>query len=418
MSAGRPRARVRSEGGKEGGEEEGSAPLSLSLDASVWQELKPGLEYGVELASAEALLLLRQRPGQTGFFAGTLSALSLGELFGQVLSGIRSGRLLVQTQSARRILFFRDAQVVFASSTARHERLGSILLQLGQVDEAALKSALAEVKPGAKVGQVLIRRGLLSQSALYSAMTFLVREIVVNLFALEEGTFLFVEGAQPPEDSVKLPERTRDLVLEGMKRGEEVQRLRKRLPEERLLSAGKASPVEEPAALWSLLKRGPVSVGELRQAFRGSEHAFYSLLSEQLGLGTLEEAPEPKPVPEAPSATPLSVPDRYGELIRQVCETLQDSGVELDSLRAFLSEPQPGLEEAFVGVSLEDSGVLDVARVISNLSSGGDALARAMAYEALDAFVSYALFVARDLLPSDLSAPLVEAYRAIQNEGG
>lgn len=413
MAAGRPKARV-----------SGSAEsLSLTLDPTLTSSLGPaveaGLEFGVELASADALILLRQRSGQTGFFAGTLSTLSLGEVFGQLLSGIRTGRLLVQHGSTRRTLFFRDAQLVFATSNARHERLGSILVQLKLVDDDTLKSALAEVKPGVKIGQVLIRRGELTQGALYSAMTFLVREIVVNLFEIEEGEFVFLEGTQLPSDSVKLPERTRELVLEGMKRGESVQRLRSRLPDLRVLGLGSnATGLDEPASLWARLKKGTATVGELRGICGGSDHAFLSLLEEQLRAGVLEERPETKPTGGTPVPAARSVPERYAELIHEVCETLQTSGVELDPLRSFLTEPQPGLEGAFVGVELTEDGAFDVARVLANFEAEGEALGRAMAYEALDAFVSYALFVARDVLPEELSAPLTDAYRAIQNEGG
>jgi hypothetical protein len=65
-------------------------------------------------------------------------------------------------------------------------------------------------------------------------------------------------------------------------------------------------------------------------------------------------------------------------------------------------------------VTLGPDGRLDVARIRQNVSSGGEALARAMTLEALDAFVSYALFTARNVLPGEMSERLYRGYRDLQ----
>ena len=44
-----------------------------------------------------------------------------------------------------------------------------------------------------------------------------------SCFELTEGDFLFLEGAAAGDDAVKLPGKVRDLVLEGVKRSEQVQ---------------------------------------------------------------------------------------------------------------------------------------------------------------------------------------------------
>ena len=53
------------------------------------------------------------------------------EVFAHILSGIRSGQLIVQHGPVRRTVTFRDGQVVFATSSERYERLGAVLVRLG-----------------------------------------------------------------------------------------------------------------------------------------------------------------------------------------------------------------------------------------------------------------------------------------------
>jgi len=65
-------------------------------------------------------------------------------------------------------------------------------------------------------------------------------------------------------------------------------------------------------------------------------------------------------------------------------------------------------------VSLSEAGVLDVERIAQNVAAREPVLARARTLEALDAFVAYALFSARNLLSAEQSAALAQAYRALQ----
>src|SRR6185295_11398239 len=111
--------------------------------------------------------------------------------------------------AVRKTVTFRDAQVIFAASSERHERLGSLLLREGMVSAEGVKAGLAQVTPVVKLGQALVRQGALTEAALYKAMTLLVREVVLELFVLTEGSFLFLEGKVHPPDSLKLSERTR-----------------------------------------------------------------------------------------------------------------------------------------------------------------------------------------------------------------
>src|SRR5258708_5652682 len=64
------------------------------------------------------------------------------------------------------------------------------------------------------------------------------------------------------------------------------------------------------------------------------------------------------------------------------------------------------------GVEVSSEGELDVTRVINNL--GDTPVRRAKAYEALDSFMSYALFSAKNVMPSDAAEALAKECRQMQ----
>jgi hypothetical protein len=399
----------------------GGEAAVLELELPLAAALRAAGPLAAHFFAPEGLVLLAEGAAPAGYLAGSMPALGLADVFGHVLSGIRSGVLVVRRGALRKSVHFRDAQVVFATSTEPHERLGSALVRLGLLSAEQLTEALGQVGPGARLGQVLTRTGMLSDANLYNAMTYLVREVVVDLFELTEGDFLFLEGAPPPDgDSLKLPERTRELVLEGMKRAESVGRLRARFPDAaRVLPLPDAvgAPGEE-----RLLARAALrpSVGELRAHFEGSHFAYLGWLEERVRDGSLQVSLEAPPPPAAAASAPAAAPQalgpeaRYGALIARVSQALRTAGLGLDALRGFLQTPPPTLEAAFAGVQLSDEGVLDVARLSQNLTARHPVLARARTLEALDAFTAYALFSARNLLSAEESTALAQAYRALQ----
>ncbi|MCY1031352.1 DUF4388 domain-containing protein [Corallococcus sp. BB11-1] len=392
---------------------------SLELERPLAAVVSPSRPLVAHFHAPEGLLLLPESHGASGFFAGSLGSLSVEEVFAQILSGIRTGQLIVQHGAVRRAVAFRDGQVVFATSSEQWERLGAVMVRLGLLSDAQLTAALGQVTPARRIGQVLTSQGTVSEASLYSAMTFVVREVVLNLFEMQEGSFLFLEARTPAVDAVKLPERTRDLVLTGIKRAEETGRLRRRFPDDMRVLPGPQGALPGEEALFARLGGG-TTLGALRAVYAGSQYAFYSGVEESVRGGHLavqaaEPAPAPGPAVEGMAWELLSAEERYNLLLSLVHRALREAGRDVDLLRGFVEAPPPGLEDAYQGVTVGPDGRVDVARLRANVStSGGEAVGRAMALEALDAFVSYALFSARNALPTDVAERLVNTYRTLQ----
>lgn len=390
--------------------------LAVELPRSLGPAWRQGAELGLVVHGADALLLFREGSGPPGYLAGDLPGLPLEELFGLILSGMRSGKLILTREGARKTVSFIDGQVVFATSTEPYERLGRSMVRRGILSEEQLGEALSRVRPGFRLGQVLTSAGLSSQATLYAQMGELIKEIVLGLFELEEGHWLFLEGVAATDDAVKLRERTQEVLLQGMRRAEAVAKLRRKLPPMRRLILGQRPAGEEAelSGLLTLAERG-VEVVALRAEFEGSEHAFLTALENLLSSGALvdeEESrgAEPAPIPEASGKTLFQ---RYQALTRRLGEELQGAGGNLDDLRAFFLDPLPGLDRAFAGVRIRDDGSLELARVLENVGRR-----EKDACEAVESFLSYALFFAKNILPPEKVEELGTELRQLQKQQG
>jgi len=383
----------------------------------------------IELHVVKGSFAVVERPQgeEQGFLAGSLRALSAPEVFHFLSTALKTGTLLLSFRPERgpapglpdapeglrrKAVHFRDGQVAFASSSERADRLGAVLWRNGLVSEADLQRCSRLVQAGRPLGQVLVDEGLLDSGQLYGAMTLQVREIVLNAFLEEEGDFVFVEGQPDERNSVKLPERTRELLLEGMRRREEVERLALEVPDR------EARVRRTPASAPQLEERER----RLLEAVDGARTVRQLVDETQLGLfeglrvlaglvrrGLVDPIPPRTPAPDEEVLTVGGPPPKasgpfetYGRIFRLIYQELArvqpHAAQRLDS---FFDRLPPAQRSIFQGVRLGSDGDLDVAQVLLNVSSEGGrqgAASRARALEALESFLAFALFEVKNCL--------------------
>ncbi|HYQ80282.1 MAG TPA: DUF4388 domain-containing protein [Anaeromyxobacteraceae bacterium] len=392
----------------------------------------------VEVHTVKGSFTLAARPSGASqpWFAGALSALTVPEALHLIFTSLKTGVLLLSFGSEkelradrpatpeglrRKTVFFRDGQVVFASSTDRADRLGAVLWRHGQVPREELERCGRMVRPGRPLGQVLVDEGIFTSGQLYAAMSLQVKEIVLAGFLEPEGEFAFVEGPYDEKNAVKLPERTRDLLLEGMKRVEALESLHAEVPDrdalvrptgrvgkgldgkaERLLEACDGTRtvrqvIEESQlgvfagvqALAGLVRQGLVDRMAPKAPPPGAEEEVFTVTA---GAGAA-------PARDRPSG-PFEIYRRIFQfLFGELRQEKLDARTRLNSYFDKLPETQLAL---FQGVRLDDEGGVDVAQVLLNVSQSGQykgAAARARALEALEAFLAFALFEVKNCLP-------------------
>jgi hypothetical protein len=293
----------------------------------------------------------------------------------------------------RKSIYFRDGQVVFASSSDPADRLGPILLQHGFLGEQELARCSAFVGGGRPLGQVLVDEGILSPGQLYEAVTLQVKEIFLRAFLETSGEFAFLEGPADEQSQVKLAERTRDLVLQGMKRVEEAE-------QRRAMEAGDAGE-----------EGGAGEAGEILIEVEAPTLTPAPAARAASGAGSTESSRQRVPPASGPFET-------YRRIFRRVYAGLAavegDAARRLDSYFERLPERKRPI---FEGVRVGQDGEIDVARVLANVEASGaykGAAARARSLEALEELLAFALFEAKNRLPRAAAEQLLREVGRMQ----
>lgn len=403
----------------------GKAEVEVSMPAEAAR--RAGFSEGDSVsvfAPGGELLVLAREPSRTGHLVGTLATLGVPEVFGVLCSEIRWGTVIFEGPECRRSIVLRDGEVTFANSSDTSERLGPVLFRYGLITLEQLEEMEPKVRAGLKLGKALVDAGHLTPAHLYRGMQLQIREIVLGAFSLSQGRFAFIDGDPGEVNTVKLPERTRDLVLEGMSRADDLGRMRQRVSgaDRVFFGEGMAQPLDSHQAAVLKKAAGALCVADL---FRTSTLGEYAGMKAVLGLlqsGHLwRSAEETERRPAAVRIRRIRVDGRsplqtYKNTVRYICEQLAGAGAPAGRLNSFFKSLPEGLEAIFAGVCLTASGELDVETVLENAQrlhegAGG----KAIALEALDAFVAFALFDVRNVLPNDLALAVAkEVARALE----
>jgi len=123
---------------------------------------------------------------------------------------LRGGRVVVRDESAARIVWFAGGRVHALTSEAERERLGGWLVERGVAASAAVQRALALAGNGRRLGQLLVRAGVLDETTVRAELRSLAYTIAARLVAAG-GTVAAEPGTGMPVDA-----RTVELLPAGL----------------------------------------------------------------------------------------------------------------------------------------------------------------------------------------------------------
>jgi len=117
----------------------------------------------------------------------------IGRYLHDIYFGKKKGQLVFRHQKDQKYLFFQDGQLVFAKTNREEELLGEILFRLGKISKEVHSNIEEYIEPMEIIGQVLVKRGLLSKENLIEGMMYQMREITLNSFPFFDAKFRFQE---------------------------------------------------------------------------------------------------------------------------------------------------------------------------------------------------------------------------------
>jgi hypothetical protein len=225
---------------------------------------------------------------------GTLNTMPLADLLQWAGGSRRTGTLHVELDKVVKQIYFREGEIVGCSTEDPPEFLGHFLIGRGRITEQQLLDALAlQEASGSHLGALLVEIGALAAEELSSHLTAKAEETILSLFDWPEARFRFQDGDVPETQAFAVRLRVEEVLLRGVQRFDEMQRIRQVLNDPALILRPTETP-PPPEALEDLAARsvyeaadGERTLADVRLHVRGSEYFVYRCLFELLRSGHL-----------------------------------------------------------------------------------------------------------------------------------
>jgi hypothetical protein len=176
-------------------------------------------------------------------FTGNLKTVSLPDIFQLIFSTKKTGVLYVVRGDEKKEIFFRSGFTIYATSSSERDLFGNILLKQGRISKQELDKVLKEKKEGKKIGATLVERGLFTRDEILDCLRMQIEEIIYGLFGWKDGDFKFVEGKTPPPETIQTELNPMNIIMEGTRRIDEWEELKKILPPDNAIIELEKNPV-------------------------------------------------------------------------------------------------------------------------------------------------------------------------------
>ncbi len=176
--------------------------------------------------------------------SGNLKTVSFSDILQLLATGKKSGLLEVRTAKRQKEVYFRDGNIIYASSVnSSEDLLGNMLLKRGKISKSDLERAVVlHKKTGRQLGSTLVDMNIFSKDEIAECLTLQIEEIVYNLFSWPEGDFIFYDAKAPQNANFLVELSTMSVIMEGTRRIDEWLEIQKVLPSDDAMLALSSSP--------------------------------------------------------------------------------------------------------------------------------------------------------------------------------
>jgi hypothetical protein len=256
--------------------------------------------------------------------------MQLSELLQWLSIGQKTGTLLIEGHGIEKRIYFQSGRINSSSSSDQREYLGHFLVSHGYITEEELKMAM-EVQEESNIllGKILVMINAISETDLLRLMRKKAEESIYDVFLWEEGNFEFVDGELPDLKMVPLTLDVTGIIMEGLRRYDEWQRIRLRVPDDKVIPQ-----IVRPLSLDDLSEQeklmvpyidGSRTIEEIALQTHNAEFSVARMVYEGLGSGTMALVQAPVVREQAVAGgSSTSVDDEAERFLQKGFEKLRD----------------------------------------------------------------------------------------------
>jgi hypothetical protein len=223
--------------------------------------------------------------------SGNLRTMPLPDILQWIATGRKSGTLHIARGAVRKQIAFQEGTIYSSGSKDPRESLGQFLIRSRLISEDQLFRALQRQETeGRLLGAILVAEGALSEDDLFAVLKTKAEETIYDLFVWAQGEFEFKEGELPRDLAVHLNLNVTEVVLEGIRRVDDWDRIRKVIPSVRTTFRVRAetAPADEiECAVLEWIRAGK-TMDEISLELRRSEYETAVILYDLYARGLVE----------------------------------------------------------------------------------------------------------------------------------
>lgn len=128
----------------------------------------------------------------------------------------RTGCLVLRTSDSETKIFLHEGFIEFAASSSPDDRLGTYLLWRNKLGLSQLRRLSPMVRPGVRLGALLVQHGVLAPEELEHAVRDQIRAIVLGSFRCSRADYSFRESGRSTEEAVTAIAPAERWILDGI----------------------------------------------------------------------------------------------------------------------------------------------------------------------------------------------------------
>jgi hypothetical protein len=359
---------------------------------------------------------------------GDLSRIQLPDVLSFVSMIRGTGKLLLQQDRMERSIYWKDGEIVFASSNSPEHSLGIFLLRNGKITKEQYEDSKRRVTATTRHGKLLVQMGAISPKDLWWGVKNQALEIIYSLFGWKEGSFVFGDTADElVNERIVLSINTATVIMEGIRRLDGTAMIREKVTSLDMVfmkvpgaaaDFGSLDMSEHEVALYETLD-GKRSIRALVGGSEMTEFEVTRILFQLLSARLIEVVADTRSfrpvfldVEDSPEL--LKVISTYNDMFGRLYDALLNAVGE-DSARDIVTTAMQNAEsdELWSGVFFDQFGRFDENMLIANISELPFERRKAVLDEGLNTLLSVQLFEVSQHLDS---AGKVDVFRFISDQ--
>jgi len=248
---------------------------------------------------------------------GNIETFYLSSILQLLAQDKKTGILTIAEKGRMVRVYIKNGNIVYAVGTQKEVRLGYLLRTKGIISAEELQKALTLAKQrNEKLGKILVEKGFISVETLKKFIHQQVRDILYDLFLWKRGDFEYTDQEFSLDQEFVTELNHMEVILEGTRRVDEWEILRKNIPEPQMVFKINRSVEEKRDTInltaneWRIISLvdGSRTVQQIVEDSGNDEFSVYRVINSLISSGLIEPGARMATIPtEGKSEAPAII---------------------------------------------------------------------------------------------------------------